>query len=279
MINSFQLPEGVEFDAGTNASMSAMAQAMEIRNTSFFVCTSGAAIIEINMGIYEVNQNTEVVLVPDTMFRVVGASPDYKCSYIIVARGLLEALGRRSDINLIRHLIFNPTRVISEEEMRDMVTHIYTLAATISRLKHSELQRIMILNTIGLYLAEISERSRELWGEETVKTSDRQTELFLKFLKRVRDDIGEHRDVEYYAEALSITPRYLSQICKKRQQSPKRIIDESLCFSAKRLLYGTNMTIQQIAEELNFPDQSVFTRFFRRIVGVTPTEWRENYWR
>ena len=45
------------------------------------------------------------------------------------------------------------------------------------------------------------------------------------------------------------------------------------------MLYETDKTIQQIAEELNFADQSIFTRYFRRITGKAPSEWREVYWK
>jgi AraC-like DNA-binding protein len=45
---------------------------------------------------------------------------------------------------------------------------------------------------------------------------------------------------------------------------------------AKALLKSTNMTIQQISEELNYPSQSFFGKYFKRIVGVSPSDYRKN---
>jgi AraC-like DNA-binding protein len=52
-------------------------------------------------------------------------------------------------------------------------------------------------------------------------------------------------------------------------------IDERTVLEVKTLLKTTGMTIQQIADELNFPTQSSFGRYFKRIVGTSPKEYRK----
>jgi len=44
---------------------------------------------------------------------------------------------------------------------------------------------------------------------------------------------------------------------------------------AKALLKSTNMTVQQVGDELNFPEQSFFGKYFKRIVGVSPREYKQ----
>jgi AraC-like DNA-binding protein len=53
-------------------------------------------------------------------------------------------------------------------------------------------------------------------------------------------------------------------------------IDNSVILEARAMLKSTNMTIQQISEELNFPSQTFFGKFFKRVVGVSPKEYRKN---
>ncbi len=53
-------------------------------------------------------------------------------------------------------------------------------------------------------------------------------------------------------------------------------IDDYILLEAKALLKSTNMTIQQISDELNFPSQSFFGKYFKRLTGVSPKEYRKS---
>ena len=57
-------------------------------------------------------------------------------------------------------------------------------------------------------------------------------------------------------------------------ESPKAIIDKRLITEIKVLLQSTESTIQEIADKLNFPDQSYLSRYFKKNCGVTPTDYR-----
>ena len=85
----------------------------------------------------------------------------------------------------------------------------------------------------------------------------------------------ECRDVNFYASKLFITPKYLSNTLKTvTGKKAGQMIDEYVVLQAKILLSSTNMTIQQISEELNFANQSFFGRYFKRITGLSPTQYR-----
>ena len=73
---------------------------------------------------------------------------------------------------------------------------------------------------------------------------------------------------------MAITPRYLSLLCKAKRTTPKAVIDEIIIHSAKEMLHSTSLTVQEIASELNFADQSVFARFFKRKTGDSPITWK-----
>ena len=188
----------------------------------------------------------------------------------------MESMGTRLDLDLLKFLKFNPVSH-HNEEYDIIINHVYELAAAIVARGGDERRRQKMHALLYFYLADISDNSSQEWAEAPQPTSDRQKTLFGMFLKLVREESAVHRDVEYYADRLSITPRYLSQVCRQRQMSPKEVIDESLCFTAKEILYSTDATIQEVATDLGFADQSVFTRFFRRVTSMTPTEWRKKY--
>ena len=103
----------------------------------------------------------------------------------------------------------------------------------------------------------------------------KQEVLLEDFLDFVQKHYKEERSVEFYADKLCLTPKYLSTVI--RQTSGKTAgewIDEYVVLEAKALLKSTKMTIQQISEELNFPSQSFFGKYFKRLSGVSPKEYK-----
>ena len=85
----------------------------------------------------------------------------------------------------------------------------------------------------------------------------------------------DSREVGFYAKKLCLTPKYLSVIIKEfTGNSALGWINDYVILEAKSLLKSTNMTIQQISDELNFPSQSFFGKYFKRLVGVSPKVYR-----
>ena len=78
-----------------------------------------------------------------------------------------------------------------------------------------------------------------------------------------------------YADQLCITTRYLSSILQDLTgHTPKELIDARCIQEIKMLLRTTNLTMQEIALRLDFPDQSFFSRYFKKNTGMTPAEYR-----
>ena len=118
---------------------------------------------------------------------------------------------------------------------------------------------------LGYYIHHHTERHKETRGEV----------LMHDFLKQIQSNYKEERRVDFYAEQLCISPKYLSQAIKSLTgKTAGEWIDEYVALEAKALLKHSNMTIQQISYELNFPSQSFFGKYFKRITGMSPKEYR-----
>lgn len=106
-------------------------------------------------------------------------------------------------------------------------------------------------------------------------TNNRQEELFHQFLQLLEGNYLKERNTGFYASQLCISPKYLSSIIK--EQSGKTCaewIDEYISFNARTLLKDSTLSIKQISDRLGFPSQSIFGRFFKKINGVSPKEFR-----
>lgn len=117
-----------------------------------------------------------------------------------------------------------------------------------------------------------------LWSrqEETYRESQtREQRLFTDFIQLVSEFAPEHHTIDYYASRLCITPRYMSTIIKQVSgKSAKQWIDDALVTRIKIELKHTNKSVARICDEMNFPNPSFLTKFFKRMTGMTPREFR-----
>ena len=99
--------------------------------------------------------------------------------------------------------------------------------------------------------------------------------LLDKFMSLVQQNFKSERFLEFYADQLQITPKHLSRTIKALTGSTAvEWIERYVILEAKVLLKSTNLNIQQIADELHFPTQSFFGKYFKKKVGVSPKDFR-----
>lgn len=115
-------------------------------------------------------------------------------------------------------------------------------------------------------------------SQKSVKSNVLQPQnLYNAFLSLLADKYRSEHSVTFYANQLSITTRYLSQITNHISgQSPKQIIDNYLLKEAEQMLTSTTQTIQEMSIALGFRSQVTFAKFFKAKRGVSPSAYRSN---
>lgn len=99
--------------------------------------------------------------------------------------------------------------------------------------------------------------------------------IYDRFMSLLADNYTTAHDVAFYANRLCISTRYFSQITNTVcGRSPKQIIDNYIVHHSEQLLKTTSLTVQQIANELGFPSQIAFAKFFKSKKGCSPTQFR-----
>lgn len=116
-------------------------------------------------------------------------------------------------------------------------------------------------------------RERQM-GSKQAKDNDR--DIFERFIRLVNLYCRTEHQIAFYAEKLFLSPRYVSQVVKQVSGlSAKDWIDRALITEAKVMLKHTTMRAVQISYELNFPNPSFFSKFFKQHTGITPEEYRK----
>lgn len=124
-----------------------------------------------------------------------------------------------------------------------------------------------ILHTIAAFC-------RKYNGDQVMKFKRRNV-ITSRFLHLLQSNTKRERSLQFYAGQLAVTPGYLARVVKQvTGNTAGELIDNAVIIEAKLLLANPSLSIAQIAQHMEFSDQSVFGRFFKHHTGVTPTNYR-----
>ena len=102
----------------------------------------------------------------------------------------------------------------------------------------------------------------------------RAESIFLDFIRMVEKNCRTERRVGWYAQQLSMTPKYLTECVKQiSQRTPNEWIENYVSLELRVQLKNSNKSIKEIANEMHFPDQSLMGKYFKKIVGLTPLQY------
>lgn len=131
---------------------------------------------------------------------------------------------------------------------------------------------------LGNSMSDAVSKAREYCSHEVSSApalQGRGNQLYNDFVHLVQQHVGEKNDVGYYADKLNVGSTYLGQVCRRvAGRNPKSIIDDCLLKEAQHQLKETTSSIQEIADKLGFSSQAHLSRFFKKMVGIAPSEYR-----
>ena len=111
-------------------------------------------------------------------------------------------------------------------------------------------------------------------ADHLAATRSREQTIFDRFIQLVNQHCREHHKIAYYADRMCLTERYLGTVVRQTSgTTAKDWIDRALITQAKVLLHHSNESVLQISEELNFPNPAFFSKYFKRLTGITPSEF------
>lgn len=169
-------------------------------------------------------------------------------------------------------------------DMKDIQTLKKDISNLIESLSNKEHRFAEEINYAYFYIL-LTDMADMIWkkygmgmGMPSHNTDMRRSDSIIKgFADLLAEHIRTETSVEFYAEKLCISKQYLSLIVKEKSQvSVGKLIAIMRVEEASRLLRDPDLTLQQVAEELSFADQSSFGKFFKKHSGMTPMKYRQS---
>ena len=169
-------------------------------------------------------------------------------------------------------------RLMDPEDVETLRKDVSNLISSLSNKKHLFAEEI---NYAYFYilLTDMADMMWKKYGKGSpshISDMKRSDSIMKEFAELLIKHVHKETSVDFYAEKLCISKQYLSLIVKEKTRVTAGVIISSIrAEEAARLLRNPEMTIQQVAEELSFSDQSSFGKFFKKHTGASPLKYRQ----
>ncbi len=258
------------------AELSSDNEPFRIDMTMAIIYEQGSADLKINMRDYHIEAPAVLLVLNDQIYQSAGHSEDLRSKVILMSRSFSDSLFANSGeiLPLKSSIMKNPVMKIENEE--NVFGQFFQLLQNIAA---SPRQEFKIESARHLTLSMFYGYSHMKHEVNEVKSSNsRQEEIFTKFTELLERHHKKEREIAFYADKMCITSKHLSQVIKDYTgKTALGLIEEYVISEAKSMLLSTTMPIQQISDELNFPSQSVFGKYFKRVAGISPSEYRNRH--
>jgi AraC-like DNA-binding protein len=241
----------------------------------FALCTQGKAQYSVDTVEYTVYANDMMIISEGQSTDDVMLSRDFNGMGIIVSDDFFNEIVK--DVHELSTLFLftraNPVCHLTQQECDNIVDYFRMLKQKTDDLKH-HFRRETVRSLLTTMIYDLSNIIFRM--QNTVdRRQTRGEAIFTQFLQLVELNFRHERRVSWYAKQLCISPKYLSEIIKQvSRRTPNDWIDNFVTLEIRVLLRNSTKSIKEIAQELNFPNQSFFGKFFKEHVGVSPSQYR-----
>lgn len=241
---------------------------------TLLLARKGTAHIEVDFTVYQVHENDAITFAPKSTVRFLDQDDEFRCCILSFDNAMaIEALPR-PEPSFIDFMRCYPMGTIPPQRAESMAYRMKDAAHFLYD-NTGPHQMAIVKDIIQITLFELYDATRKKYLAAEPKAKSRQDELFMQFIHLVYQYGEKEREVAFYSDKMCITPRYLARILRElSRETAKEIIDRHCVQEIKTKLRTTNDSIQSIAIAMNFPNQSFFTRYFKKLTGTTPTEFR-----
>ena len=249
---------------------------VRLRCEIFVLCMDGKVEAAINLNKITVRANDVITLTPGSIFQINHIEGNLKIYFLGFSSHYLEQKEHsRILLDSIYLTLGRPIISLPPEGAKIMEEYFRLLIRTYEYFDESGIHQDMAPNIFSDIHTGISLLYRRNFNE-TISAS-KSEQLCRSFNQLVMQHYNQNRNVAWYAEKLGITHAYLCTIVKQTLgKTCVDIISSMVIMDAKSQLKSTDLSIQQISDSLNFANMSFFGKYFKRHVGMSPLEYRNN---
>ena len=249
------------------------------RHGLIVICTEGIAQFDYDGQQIRLHKDDLFLYMAHSVVTNFMSSSDFNCRQIWFSRGELWNISKYGEVSLsdLPYLKRHPIMHLTEDDVK-LLDDYFQLLCRRMRDPSPVLYSNIVRSLVSTMMLEILSMMRRQEPENTVTTGVHRQRLANEFMRLVEQSDGRIRKVDDFANQLNITPKYLSTLLKETMnRRPSEMIHFYTLKAIEHRLRYTDMTMQEIANDLNFANASFFGKYFKEHAGMTPLDFRKKY--
>lgn len=242
--------------------------------------TSGSCVSEFNNNPYALNTGDLLILTPTHTCRLIECSPNYRVRMLLLdsdSRNLSVHLNYLVKSEIWTQTYFNPIIRLSRKEALIMKNCLERIIEQINREdcpnKTSFIQLSIVWHHVEL---DNIMRKQANYTDDINTPLTRQQSLARELYLLIVSNYKTEHKAKFYSDRMCLTPQYLNQITSRIfGKTLSGLINELLFSTARSMLISSDMSVQEIADELHFTDQATFSKFIKKTSGMSPNVLRK----
>ena len=243
------------------------------------ICTGGIAQFDYDGQQIRLHKNDLYLYMSHSVVTNFMSSPDFNCRQIWFSRSELWNIDMYGEVSLadLSYLKQHPTVHLTDDDVT-LLDEYFQLLCRRMRDQSPTLYSDIVRSLVSTMMLEMLCMMRRQESENAGTGSLYRQRLADKFMRLVEESDGRIRRVDDFASQLNITPKYLSTLLKETMsRRPREMIKLFTLKAIERRLRFTDMTMQEIANYLKFPNASFFGKYVKEHLGMTPLEYRKKF--
>ena len=246
----------------------------KIKKVTQIVITAGQLSCLVDFRMWSLKAPAVALFLPGQVVESIELDEDFAGFGMVMNQEFTDSLNL--PVSLQERLFIKDTQFYSvSEEVLDALSSVYRQVSSLMNQPDNPYREEIIRHLFSAHYYGLGYYMHGLQSQPSTMTS--QQEKCERFMSLVAENFKTQRDIAFYADKLCVTSKYLSTMLKQETgMTALDWIEKHVVLYAKSCLSSTSMTIQEISDDLNFPSQSVFGKYFKRVEGMSPKAYRQS---
>ena len=246
----------------------------KIERVTQIVITAGSISCLVDFRYYSLTAPAMAIFLPDQVVESIDVDTEFKGFGMVMSASFTDSMNLPVSLQERLFLKNNQFHSISNEELKAYQS-CFDQVSSVMKQEDNPYREEIIKHLFSAYYYGLGYYVHSQQAEHVSMTP--QQELCERFINMVAEHFKGERDIGFYADRLCVTNKYLSTLLKQHTgMTALEWIERHVVLYAKSCLSSTTMSVQQISDELDFPSQSVFGKYFKRVEGLSPKAYRQS---